>query len=878
MFPWLKPENENYGYNLKQKVEYRQNDGLGNYARYANRQNQSEQDLLKGQKNQLGKYESTDERRNDEKEVNAYNHSRSENKLNQEKYNPFYDNQLSHNLKLNSRSGRNRFDGRNSQTPKSPKDNALAFDQDYKHQVIEKNKQDYKNYYRDNVSEFQKKQQGASIKSLEDKKSILQFQYGKDNSGGLHQRMSENTRTSVSPQQRQKEYAEMLKKQIEEKKEQYKLRQKKEDELDFQNNNQYYGDFQQRRQSPNKYQQKQLQNYQNQILESKKQLQKKNVGFEDQKDDTYDNKNYKSEVDYEALARANNYRESYNSPQETSKASRQSNGDNQNYRNEEYEEQPQNIQENRRQSKQKATFENEQRINNKRKWDDQEQQNILGQMYDNQSREQQLKKQREYQYYKQLEEEIALKKGRRASNQAQKNQNEKSMLDQLGENYNRQLELQQLHRAEVVNELQQQIKEKKRLQRIEKEKQDLLDRQYEERVKAQVNELKAKYEIEIQGKQHEIKSLRKNLEKKKQEQLQKQGEMVLSKSKSPPKNKVENSPRAQNKQDESFQQNQQQNSDKNLDNYQQERSSMQEEEDSVQYGRNKVNDINDEYEKKKSHDIHQQARDIRQQKRHEDREKYRDQLFDQQTQYYQSMEVNKEWNPPQFWQYKERKNLEELTKLKEQLDMQTSLLQNEVTKIKQDVQIASEMKSQAFIDLENLKDSLKRQNMIENIKLKELKQNLGSLGYVQNDFLPSSSQLQGQYTSGNQNFTANSILQNQQQLNQGSTRNINYNQLNQSVLSQNFNNSQLGLSNLYGNNSFNNNLSSNKYGLQQTDILDKLVSSNVNVYKFEGSKINNNPTTLDFKLEKRLNNVNLNKAEIQLLEVDNLLNNLRNGL
>ncbi|KAL4464083.1 hypothetical protein ABPG74_006020 [Tetrahymena malaccensis] len=868
MFPWLKPENENYGQNSKQKAEYRQNDGLGNYARYANRQNQSEQDLLKAQKNQLGRQESTDERRNDEKEANAYIHSRSENKLNQEKYNPFYDNQLSHNLKLNSRSGRNRFDGRNSQTPKSPKENVLAFDQDYKHQVIEKNKLDYKNYYRDNVSEFQKKQQGASIKTLEDKKSILQFQYGKDSSG-LHQRMSENARTSVSPQQRQKEYAETLKKQIEEKKEYEKLRQKKEDELDFLNNNQYYGDFQQR-QSPNKYQQ------QNQTLESKKQQNKKNVGFDDQKNDAYDKQNYKSEVDYEALARANNYRESYNSPQEVSKPRRQSNGDNQNYRSEEYEEQPQRFQENRRQSKQKANFENEQRISNKRKWDDEEQQNIIGQMHDNESREQQLKKQREYQYYKQLEEEIALKKGRRVSNQAQRNQNEKSMLDQLGENYNRQLELQQLHKAEVANELQQQIKEKKRLQRIEKEKQDLLDRQYEERVKAQVNELKAKYEIEKEGKQHEIKSLRKNLEKKKQEQLQKQGEMVLSKSKSPPKNKVENSPRASNKYDDS--QNQYQNSDKNLDNYQQERSSMQEEDDNMQYDRNKFNNITDEYEKKKSHDIHSQARDIRQQKRHEDREKYRDQLFDKQSQYYQSMEVNKEWNPPQFWQYKERKNMEELTKLKEQLDMQTSLLQNEVSKIKQDAQIASEMKSQAFIDLENLKDSLKRQNMIENIKLKELKQNLGNLGYVQNDFLPSYSQQQGQYNSGNPNFTANNILQNQQQLNVGSTRNINYNQLNQSAISQNFNNSQLGLSNIYGNNSFNNNLSSNKYGLQQTDILDKLVSSNVNVYKFEGTKISNKPTTLDFKLEKRLNNVNLNKAEIQLLEVDNLLNNLRNGL
>ncbi|EAS07441.1 hypothetical protein TTHERM_00571770 (macronuclear) [Tetrahymena thermophila SB210] len=876
MFPWLKPENENYGQNLKQKAEYRQNDGLGNYARYANRQNQSEQDLLRAQKNQLARQESTEERRNDEKEVNAYNHSRSENKLNQEKYNPFYDNQLSHNLKLNSRSGRTRFDGRNSQTPKSPKENVLAFDQDYKHQVIEKNKQDYKNYYRDNVSEFQKKQQGASIKSLEDKKSILQFQYGKDNTG-LHQRMSENARTSVSPQQKQKDYAETLKKQIEEKKEYEKNRQRKENELDFQNNNFYYGDYQQR-QSPNKFQQQQqlAQNYQNQAIESKKQQNRKNVGFEDQKNDNYDKQNYKSEVDYEALARANNYRESYNSPQETSKARRQSNGDNQIYRNEQYEEQPQNMQENRRQSKQKANFENDQRINNKRKWDDEEQKNIIGQIYDNESREQQLKKQREYQYYKQLEEEIALKKGRRVSNQASRNQNEKSMLDQLGENYNRQLELQQLHKAEVANELQQQIKEKKRLQRIEKEKQDLLDRQYEEKVKAQLNELKAKYEIEKEGKQHEIKSLRKNLEKKKQEQLQKQGEMVLSKSKSPPKNKVENSPRVQNKYDESFSHNQY--SDKNLDNYPLERNSVQQEEDNMQYGRNKFNDITEEHEKKKAHDIHQQARDIRQQKRHEDREKLRDSLFDKQSQYYQSMEVNKEWNPPQFWQYKERKNMEELTKLKEQLDMQTSLLQNEVTKIKQDAQIASEMKSQAFIDLENLKDSLKRQNMIENIKLKELKQNLGSLGYVQNEFLPSSSQLQGQYASGNQNYAANNIFQNQQQLNQGSTRNINYNQLNQSAFSQNFNNSQLGLSNLYGNNSFNNNLSTNKYGLQQTDILDKLVSSNVNVYKFEGSKINNKPTTLDFKLEKRLNNVNLNKAEIQLLEVDNLLNNLRNGL
>lgn len=57
----------------------------------------------------------------------------------------------------------------------------------------------------------------------------------------------------------------------------------------------------------------------------------------------------------------------------------------------------------------------------------------------------------------------------------------------------------------------------------------------------------------------------------------------------------------------------------------------------------------------------------------------------------------------------------------------------------------------------------------------------------------------------------------------------------------------------------------------EPDILDKLVSANVYAYKFDDNRINNKPTSLDFKLEKRLNNVNLNKAEVQLLELDNLL-------
>lgn len=77
----------------------------------------------------------------DERDQNAYNHSRSENRLNQDKYNPYYDNMLSHNLKLNSRTGRTRLDARNSFTPKSPRQGeGIDFEVDYKHQILEKNK------------------------------------------------------------------------------------------------------------------------------------------------------------------------------------------------------------------------------------------------------------------------------------------------------------------------------------------------------------------------------------------------------------------------------------------------------------------------------------------------------------------------------------------------------------------------------------------------------------------------------------------------------------------------------------------------------------------------------------------------------------------
>lgn len=42
-------------------------------------------------------------------------------------------------------------------------------------------------------------------------------------------------------------------------------------------------------------------------------------------------------------------------------------------------------------------------------------------------------------------------------------------------------------------------------------------------------------------------------------------------------------------------------------------------------------------------------------------------------------------------------------------------------RIKQDAKVASEMKNQAFIDLENLKDDIRRQNMIENVRLREMR-------------------------------------------------------------------------------------------------------------------------------------------------------------
>lgn len=59
-------------------------------------------------------------------------------------------------------------------------------------------------------------------------------------------------------------------------------------------------------------------------------------------------------------------------------------------------------------------------------------------------------------------------------------------------------------------------------------------------------------------------------------------------------------------------------------------------------------------------------------------------------------------------------------------------------------------------------------------------------------------------------------------------------------------------------------------------MLDKFLSNNSNFY---GQRLNNSKGAysqpLDYKLEKRLNGVTLDKADMQLLEVDNLLNNLR---
>lgn len=68
---------------------------------------------------------------------------------------------------------------------------------------------------------------------------------------------------------------------------------------------------------------------------------------------------------------------------------------------------------------------------------------------------------------------------------------------------------------DFAEQLQLQVHEKKREKAAAKEKQDQLDKMYEEKIKSDLAELKAKYELEMQGKQHEIKTLKKTIEKKK---------------------------------------------------------------------------------------------------------------------------------------------------------------------------------------------------------------------------------------------------------------------------------------------------------------------------------------------------------------------------